>query len=157
MSSAAGPAWGVLSGLHAQASSFPPIGVFVGYADSLHATGFFPTPWYGSSGVIFEGCAPPSACTYDGGAIELVNSSGASVTINSVSVQLNAPGDTVSCVVNLWPSNLTLAAGATLVDTQTASGAGSGCPAGGEFDTSDVGPNGSSGWATATTPVSSRR
>ncbi len=144
ISSAVGPALGLFSALQVSAAGFPAIGVFVGYADSLHSTGFFPSPWSGSPGVTFEGCTPSASCAFDGGAIELVNSSGAPVTINSVSVQLNAPGDTVPCVVNLWPANLSLAAGATLIDAQTASGAGSGCPSGGLFDTSDVGPNGSS-------------
>lgn len=92
----------------------------------------------------FQGCT--SSCTFDGGAIELVNSSGSSVTVNSVSVQLNAPGDTNACVVNIWPSNASVPGGGILVDAQTTTGAGLGCPAGGQFDSSDSGPNGSD-WA----------
>src|SRR5205823_6657099 len=51
-----------------------PLSVYVGYADELRGPGgtIFPFPWAGSPGVIFEGC---TNCTYDAGAVRLVNNS----------------------------------------------------------------------------------
>ena len=133
----------VRAGMSADPSFPSGLFVSVGYADSLRPNGFFPSPWAGSSGVTFEGCQPVSSCQFDGGAIELVNTSSSPITVGSVSVQLNASGDTTSCVVNIWPSNVTIPASGTAIYAQTVSGAGNGCPSGGSFDTSDVGPNGS--------------
>lgn len=136
----------VVSTPAAQAQTgFPNLDVYVGYADNLRANGFFPSPWSGSSGVIFEGCT--GSCTFDAGAVRVYNASGSSVTVNSVQIQFDAPGDTTSCIYNIWPSNVTLPAGDSLVLTQTASGAASGCtPSQGLMDSSDIGPNGSN-WA----------
>ncbi|HEU5002390.1 MAG TPA: DUF6531 domain-containing protein [Actinomycetota bacterium] len=91
----------------------------------------------------FEGCAPPSGCTYDGGAIEVVNTSGAAVTVNSLTATFS------TCTFNIWPANVSLPAGGTLIYTQTISGPSGGCQTNGSFDTSDVGPNGST-WSSCT-------
>ena len=107
----------------------------------------FPSPWNGSANVIFKGCT--GACAFDGGAIEAINNTGSAVTIQSVTVQLNAPGDTSSCVVQTPIVNVTVPAGQTVIGAQQLSGAGSGgCPTAASelFNTSDSGPNGSS-WA----------
>jgi Bacterial Ig-like domain (group 1) len=118
------------------------VDVFVGYADSLRASPTnFPTPWAGSPGVTFEGCQPPSACTYDAGAVRVVNNTSATVTVNSVTVHID------TCALSGWPS-ASLAPGGQLIVTQVASGASSGCTPSGPtgpplMDTSDIGPGGS--------------
>jgi hypothetical protein len=118
------------------------IDVFVGYADSFHPiTATFPTPWTGSPGVTFEGCQPISSCTYDSGAVRVINNTGASVTINSVAVHVD------TCTYTGWPS-ATLSPGDQLIVTQLVSGASlptDGCtgPTPTHMDTSDIGPAGS--------------
>ena len=110
--------------------------VFVGYADNLRANPTnFPTPWDGSPNVTFEGCT--GSCSFDSGAVRIVNNSASPVTINSVAVKVS------TCSYQLWPS-VNLAAGGQLIVTQTISGAASGCASDGTMDTSDVGPGGSS-------------
>jgi hypothetical protein len=46
--------------------------VFVGYADNVHASPSFPTPFAGDPGVIYQGC-DPATCAFDGGVIRIVN------------------------------------------------------------------------------------
>src|SRR3989442_4181435 len=71
------------------AAAQPGIQVFVGYADILRADATtFPTPWDGSPQTTFEGCAP-SACTYDAGAVRVVNNTGSTVTVNAVKVHVD--------------------------------------------------------------------
>ncbi len=94
--------------------------VYVGYADGLRGSGFFPGTWAGDPGVIFEGSGTP----YDAGAILIANTSGAALTINSVSVAINGTPFTPS-----WSFPKTLAAGNFLILTQTTQY---------DFDTSDV-------------------
>jgi len=118
------------------------VDVFVGYADSLRANPTnFPTPWAGSTGTTFEGCQPANACTYDAGAVRVVNNTSATVTVNSIAVHID------TCTLTGWPS-AALAPGEQLIVTQVASGASSGCSASGPtgpplMDTSDIGPGGS--------------
>src|SRR6266851_503034 len=109
--------------------------VLVGYADLEHVTPVnFPTPWDGSPGVIFKGC---SGCpNLDAGAVRIVNNTGGTLTVNAVIVRLD------TCAFNLWPSNIALPFGGELIVTQTVDGAAGGCTTNGQFDTSDVGPNG---------------
>jgi hypothetical protein len=112
------------------------VDVFVGYADSLRANDVnFPTPWDGSPNVTFQGCT--GSCTFDAGAVRVVNNSASPVKIDSVTVKVS------TCSYDMWPG-ATLAPGDQLVVTQTVSGANSGCVADGTMDTSDVGPGGSS-------------
>jgi Big-like domain-containing protein len=119
------------------------VDVFVGYADNLRANpGNFPTPWDGSPGVTFEGCT--GSCTFDAGAVRIVNNSASPVTIDSVAVKIS------TCTFNMWPS-ANLAAGGQLIVTQTVTGASNGCASDGTMDTSDVGPNGE-GYAGNCTP-----
>jgi hypothetical protein len=115
------------------------VAVFVGYADSVRANAVnFPTPWYGSPATTFEGCAPPSACSYDAGSVRVVNNSSAAITVNSVAVHLD------TCTFTGWPSAI-LAPGADLVLTQLASQEADGCtPGAASMDTSDLGAGGAS-------------
>ena len=116
------------------------INVFVGYADSLRANATnFPTPWAGSPQTTFEGCLPVASCEYDGGAVRIVNNTGSTVTVNAIAVHLH------TCTYTGWPSAV-LSPGADLIVTQLVSGATGGCsgPSPAYFDTSDIGPNGSS-------------
>jgi hypothetical protein len=116
------------------------VDVFAGYADNLRANAAnFPTPWAGDSTVIYDGCNPAS-CTYDGGAVRIVNNTGSSLTINSVVLHFG------TCTYDMWTHNVTLAAGNQLIVTQKASGAGNGCSTDGTMDSSDIGPGGA-GWA----------
>ncbi len=119
------------------ASASSGIAVFVGYADSLRAdVANFPTPWAGSPNTVFRGCAPVSACVFDAGAVRIVNNSSATVTVDAVAVHVD------TCTFTGW-TPATLAPGADLIVTQTASGEAPGCVAG-QMDTSDIGPGGSS-------------
>lgn len=96
-----------------------PIAVFVGYADGLRGGGFFPSPWSGDPGVVFQGAAP----AFDAGAIRIDNTSGASLTVDSVSVNINGS------IFAIWLFPVTLAAGERLILTETFHY---------NFDTSDV-------------------
>ncbi|OLE28070.1 MAG: hypothetical protein AUG49_03495 [Catenulispora sp. 13_1_20CM_3_70_7] len=134
-------AFGPAGRAHAAAN----VSVEVGYADTLRANpNNFPTPWSGAPGVVYDGCAV-SSCSYDGGAIRIVNNTGITVHVDSVTVHFG------TCVFDLWQKNVPLGANQSLILAQTASGANSGCAADGTFDTSDVGPNGAS-WAGVCTP-----
>lgn len=123
------------SGSALAGSGFPSgVTVSVGYADTERPHGFFPTPWAGGPGVIFEGCS--GSCTFDGGAVMLTNTTGSAVTVDSLQVVLS------TCTFAIWPSGLSLPADESLIYTQTVSGASSGCQTNGSLDTSDVGPGG---------------
>jgi hypothetical protein len=110
--------------------------VFVGYADNLRADpGQFPTPWYLSPSVLFEGCTP--SCTFDAGAVRLVNNSPVAVTVDSLIVKVS------TCVFDLWSHGTVLQPGQQLIATQTSSTAAAVCGGtSGAFDTSDIGVNG---------------
>jgi len=109
------------------------IGVYVGYADSIHASATnFPTPWAGSPNTIYEGCAPVSACAFDAGAVRIVNNTGASVTVDAVAVTL------AGCTFTGWPSAV-LPTGWELIITQTAAAATDACLGPAQLDTSDLG------------------
>ncbi|HET7339115.1 MAG TPA: Ig-like domain-containing protein [Candidatus Dormibacteraeota bacterium] len=114
------------------------ISVFVGYADSARAGGDFPNPWNGGAGVVFDGCAPQSACTFDGGAIRIRNDNTVAVTVDQLSVHIGACTYTWSGPK--YP--VSLAPGAALITTQRGSGVAAGCtgPDPMTFDSSDI-PN----------------
>ena len=57
--------------------------VFVGYADNLRPSGFFPTPWLGDPNIVSQS---PAAQTFDSGAIRVDNNTGGSVTITNFEV-----------------------------------------------------------------------
>ena len=86
--------------------------VFVGYADSLRPSGFFPTPWLGASGVVSESS---SAQPFDAGAIRIDNTGASAVTIAGLTVQMNGgSGPTYA----IW-SPLVIGAGDIGIFTQT--------------------------------------
>jgi hypothetical protein len=87
--------------------------VNVGYSDGLRGPGFFPNPWSGDPGVVFVGSGSP----FDSGAIQIVNNTGATVTINDVSVAIH-PLSYPGYVFDLWGSN-TLLPGQSLILAQT--------------------------------------
>jgi hypothetical protein len=77
---------GVRGSLARAQGEFPSgVTVSVGYVDNQRPSGFFPTPWLGDSGVIFNGCAGP--CAFDGGAIKVTNNSATTVTVNGLQVE----------------------------------------------------------------------
>lgn len=94
--------------------------VYVGYADGLRGSGFFPGTWAGDPGVTFQGTTTP----YDAGAILIANTSGAALTISSVDVSING-----TAVAPGWSFPVNLAAGNFLILTQTGFY---------NFDTSDI-------------------
>ncbi len=122
----------------AKPAADPPseVQAFVGYADTLRADPTnFPTPWSDSSNVVFAGCTVN--CSFDAGAVRLVNNTPLPVTIDSVVVKLS------TCAFDMWPHGTVLQPGQQFIVTQTASGAANGCDnSAGFFDTSDIGPNG---------------
>jgi hypothetical protein len=99
--------------------------VFVGYADGLRPSAFFPTPWSGSTGVTFIGDATGD----DAGAIRIDNTGLGSIVITDVSVNIN--GTNLGDIWGLGGSPVTLAPGGILILTQNS---------GFNFDTSDVHP-----------------
>ena len=127
------------SAAHASAAGYS---VFVGYADDLRSgPSQSPSPWAGSSGVIFEGTASGN----DAGAIRVANATGVTETVDFVTLEIGG------CTFDLWTHGLALPTGGQLILTQTLPGAGNGCTPGtitgpSNMDTSDIGPNGA-GWA----------
>lgn len=108
--------------------------VYVGYADTARPDfTHFPTPWQGSPGVTYEGCT--GNCTFDAGAVRIVNNTGSPVRIDSVAIKIS------TCTFSMW-APASIAAGDQLIVTQNANGTGNGCAADGTMDTSDVGPGG---------------
>ncbi|MBV9687229.1 MAG: PEP-CTERM sorting domain-containing protein [Alphaproteobacteria bacterium] len=101
-----------------------PISVFVGYADNLRPSGFFPSPWLGSPGVVSQSSA---AQTFDSGAIRLDNTSGSPITISNFKVFFPSNNSTYA----IWNS-LVIPAGGIGIFTQN-NGNDT------QFDTSDFG------------------
>jgi len=138
LTTAALVASGVVAATAAPASAAAGVDVYVGYADTLRADPTnFPTPWSGSPGVKFSGCT--TSCSFDAGAVRIVNNTNQVETVNDVQVKLS------TCVFDMWTQNVVLNPGEQYIITQTASGAADGCDnSAGFFDTSDIGPNGES-------------
>jgi hypothetical protein len=97
--------------------------------------------------VIFEGChtTATTKCVFDSSAVKIDNNTGAKETVNSVVVVFpGALAGGADCVIDIWPHDVTLPAGQSLIVTQTtASPTETGCgqPTG-TMDGSEVGPNG---------------
>jgi hypothetical protein len=96
--------------------------VFVGYADNLRPSGFFPTPWIGGANVVSQ--TPPGE-TLDTSAVRIDNTGANPIVITSFTVTFNGGAHTF----NFW-NPLTINPGQTGIFTQTASF---------NFDTSDFG------------------
>ena len=96
--------------------------VFVGYADNLRPSGFFPTPWLGAANVVSQ---TPSAESFDAGAVRIDNTGATPLTISNFTITLNGG----STVFSIW-SSLTINPGQNGIFTQTASY---------NFDSSDFG------------------
>lgn len=108
------------------------ITAYVSYADGLRPGGSaFPFPWNGSPNTVFVGCQ--GNCEFDGGAVRLDNTTGHTITINSLTVDIGP-----NCRFAIWPADRQVPDGQTAIYTQTISGADSGCPRNGSFDTSDA-------------------
>ncbi len=97
--------------------------VYVGYADGLRGSGFFPNPWEGDSGITYIG-TPGGG--HDAGAIMILNTGGTAITVSDISVNING-----SALGDIWTLLLpkTIAAGNALIVTETVHY---------NFDTSDV-------------------
>ena len=95
--------------------------VYVGYADNLRPSGFFPTTWLGDPNVVSQ---TPSGQSLDTGAVRIDNTGSTPVTITGFRVKLGG-GQNFA----IW-SPLTIGAGKTGIFTQTSSY---------NFDTSDYG------------------
>lgn len=106
----------------AQPAAAAAFNVYVGYSDGLRGPGFFPSPWQGDAGVTFLGNSPGGS--FDAGAIMIQNTSGASMTVDSVAVSINGVGVSVP-----WALPVAIANGNFLILTQTTDF---------NFDTSDI-------------------
>jgi len=114
-------------------SSADTFAVFVGYADNLRASGFFPNPWIGAAGVVSN---QSGAQTFDSGAVRIDNTGGGAITITGFTISLNNGGNVFTGAQ--FPS-LVIPAGGTGIFTQSAAF---------NLDTSDSGfLNGVSGFA----------
>ncbi|HZO89257.1 MAG TPA: PEP-CTERM sorting domain-containing protein [Chthonomonadaceae bacterium] len=102
------------------------INVFVGYADNLRPSPFFPSPWDGDPGVIFLG---QHGGSFDGGAIRLQNTGPSDVVLGPGA---HVDGFNNGANFQLWDgligTGVTIHPGENLVLTQTS---------GENFDTSD--------------------
>lgn len=103
------------------------LNLYVGYADSLRPSGFFPNPFYGSPGVIYSGESPMSD-TLDSGTLRIQNTGSTAITITNLQVTLN-PG-TNPTVFALWGAPVTITPGENAIYAQTN---------GQNFDSSDFG------------------
>jgi hypothetical protein len=115
----------LVTGLFAVPASANTYTVSVGYADGIRGGGFFPNPWLGDPNIVGTGCCVP----FDAGAILIGNTSGGTITVNSIVVDVGANS------FNLWGSN-TLLAGQSLIATSTTNY---------NFDTSDFSSAGCGG------------
>ena len=97
------------------------LNVYVGYADNIRASGFFPSPWLGDPNVVSQ---TPSGQSLDAGAVRIDNTGATPVTITGFKVTLGG-GENFA----VW-SPLTIGAGQIGIFTQTASY---------NFDSSDFG------------------
>ncbi len=112
--------------LFAGASHAANLSVYVGYADDLRASPFFPTPWAGSANTIFDGLdeAGNPGSHFDAGAVRIDNTGITAFTFDSAVVTF---WNGVS--FNLWGTH-TVNPGEHLILTQTSTAE--------NFDTSDV-------------------
>lgn len=118
----------VLSGilLLASPASADTFNVFVGYADSLRASGFFPSPWIGSPGVVSQSTTAVNG-NLDSGAVRIDNTGASPITITNMKVVLRGgSGPTFA----LWGA-LTINPGQIGIFAQTDPGNNA------QFDTSD--------------------
>jgi hypothetical protein len=99
----------------AKADSFS---VFVGYADNLRASGFFPTPWIGSTfnGQSVISQTNPAGVIFDSGAVRIDNTGANPIAISNFMVTDNNG----AVVFNIWGpgTQLTLAPGQSGIFTQ---------------------------------------
>lgn len=100
------------------------ISVYVGYADNLRPSGFFPTPWLGGSGVVSQSSA---AQTFDSGAFRIDNNGPSAISITNISVHFPSNNSTYQIWndMSLNPGEIGIFAENNGNDTQ--------------FDTSDFG------------------
>jgi len=117
------------------------VAVQVGYADNLRANpANFPTPWEGAPNVTYGGCDVPGGCTFDAGAVRVINNTGVDVHVDYIHVSFG------TCVYDIWRHDVPLGPNGQYIVTQTINSFSAGCTSDGSFDTSDIGPNGAN-WA----------
>ena len=105
----------------------PDVALYVAYADHQpQRPGPLPSPWAGSSGVIFKG----TGTSFDAGAIRLDNRSDDEITVDQIAVTIG------SRRYQLWGSGIKVPAHAMLILTQT--GIVSQNPFQSNFDTSEA-------------------
>ncbi|MBV8507238.1 MAG: PEP-CTERM sorting domain-containing protein [Alphaproteobacteria bacterium] len=114
----------ILTQLPAGPAKADPISVFVGYADNLRSSGFFPSPWLGAPGVVSQSSA---AQTFDSGAIRLDNTSASAITISNFQVFFPSNNSTYT----IWNSLLIPAGGIGIFTQNNGNDT--------QFDTSDFG------------------
>jgi hypothetical protein len=109
----------------------PAVQVYVGYADTIHPGAQapqLPNPWSSSPNVVFQGAGPD----FDAGAVRIDNPSDTAVTVDRVSVDIDAQH------LEIWPTGLRVPAHSSLILTQTR--ITSRDPLATDFDTSEANP-----------------
>ena len=102
------------------------LAVYVGYADNLRASPFFPVPWIGDPNVVTQS---PANQTFDSGALRIDNTGTNAITITNLTVELDPT--TSPTFFQIWapltidPGQIGIFAQNNYIDTQ--------------FDTSDYG------------------
>ena len=88
--------------------------VFVGYADNLRVSGFFPAPWLGAPGVVSQ--TTMSGIVFDSGAVRIDNTSAVPLVISNFQVSENNGG----MVFAIWGAgvDLTIPVGGIGIFTQ---------------------------------------
>jgi len=116
--------------------------VFVAYADSLRASGFFPSPWLGGANIVSQSTTAVNG-NLDSGAIRIDNTGATPIVITNMTVKLNGgSGPTFA----IWGS-LTINPGQKGIFTQLDPSNNA------QFDTSDSGFLGTAAGADATHPL----
>lgn len=115
-------------GLLLPAQAVADVSLFVGYADNLRPSPFFPNPFFGDPSVALFSGQNPNLFQLDAGALRVHNDGPGSITINSLVVQLKPA--LVGPTFAIWGGSLpfTLGPGLDAIFTQTSQF---------NFDTSD--------------------
>ncbi len=103
----------IAAGFGATAARADTFQVYVGYADNLRPSGFFPSPWIGD----WELCRNRRSLSHSTGAVLVVNTGATALNISTFSVTMNGGGGPT---YNFW-SPITIGVGQSGVFTQTSS------------------------------------
>ena len=95
--------------------------IMVGYADNLRPSGFFPSPWIGSTfnGQTVISQTDPTGIIFDSGAVRIDNTSAVPMAISNFQVTFNSTDGSLTTIAIWGPgTQLTLAPGQSGIFTQ---------------------------------------